>query len=71
MPIKRTHIYRGHAIVHQVFVSDLTEDTIERFLVSQPGKHKHICATSTLLEAKALVDERLAPSTASYAVDSA
>ncbi|MGD0541565.1 MAG: hypothetical protein ABSB33_08610 [Tepidisphaeraceae bacterium] len=70
MPIKQTHIYRGHAIVHQVFASDLSEETIERFVVSQPGKNKHICATSTLLEAKAMVDERLAPSTVRYAVDS-
>jgi hypothetical protein len=69
MPIKQTHIYRGHAIVHQVFASEVAEETIERFVVSQPGKQKHICAASTLDEAKAVVDERLAPAAARYAVN--
>jgi hypothetical protein len=69
MPIKQTHIYRGHAIVHQVFASDLSEDTIERFVVSQPGKTKHVCTTSTLDEAKAIVDERLSPAAARFALD--
>jgi hypothetical protein len=70
MPIKQTHIYRGHAIVHQVFASDLSEDKIERFVVSQPGKHNNICAALSLAEAKAIVDERLAPAAARYAINS-
>jgi hypothetical protein len=70
MPIKQTHIYRGHAIVHQVFDSELSEETIEQFVVSQPGKHKHICAAESLDEAKAAVDERLAPVATRYAANS-
>jgi hypothetical protein len=70
MPIKQTHIYRGHAIVHQVFASEVAEETIERFVVSQPGKHHHICTASTLQEAKAVVDERVAPAATRYAVNS-
>jgi hypothetical protein len=59
MPLKQTHIYRGFAIVHQVFASDQTEDRIERFSVSQPGKGKQICSVATLDEAKRTIDELL------------
>ncbi|HEY1923123.1 MAG TPA: hypothetical protein VGG44_10275 [Tepidisphaeraceae bacterium] len=67
MPIKQTHIYRGHAIVHQVFATDLSDDKIEQFIVSQPGKHKNLCTMDSLDEAKAAVDERLATPTATTA----
>jgi hypothetical protein len=70
MPIKQTHIYRGHAIVHKVFGSEISEETIEQFVVSQPGKHNQICAAQSLAEAKAAVDERLAPAASRYAVNS-
>jgi thymidine phosphorylase len=59
MAIKQTHIYRGHAIVHQVFTTDETSEKIERFVVSQPGKHSATSTKPTLAEAKAWVDEIL------------
>jgi surfactin synthase thioesterase subunit len=59
MALKQTHIYRGHAIVHQVFSTDQTEEKIERFTVSVPGKGQ-LCTKSTLMEAKQSVDEILA-----------
>ena len=71
MALKQTHIYRGHAIVHQVFSSDETDDKIEHFVVSRPGKQNHLCTKSSLDEAKASVDALLAPSPARYAMNSA
>jgi len=61
MAIKQTHIYRGHAIVHQVLTTDQTVEKFERFVVSQPGKNNQICTRSTLAEAKASVDEIVTP----------
>jgi hypothetical protein len=61
LAIKQTHIYRGHAIVHQVFSSDLTHEKIERFVVGMPGKNNQLSTNSTLAEAKAWVDETLTP----------
>jgi hypothetical protein len=61
MAIKQTHIYRGHAIVHQVFATDQTVEKFERFVVSQPGKNSQICTRSTLEEAKASVDDLVTP----------
>jgi thymidine phosphorylase len=61
MAIKQTHIYRGHAIVHQVFSSDLTHEKIERFVVGLPGKNNQLSTQTTLADAKASVDELLAP----------
>jgi len=61
MAIKQTHIYRGHAIVHQVFATDQTIEKLERFIVSQPGKNSQVCTRPTLADAKASVDEILAP----------
>ena len=69
--IKQTHIYRGHAIVHQVFTTDATEDKIERFVVTQPGKNRDICTTATLHEAKASVDALLARRSGTFAMRSA
>ena len=73
MAVKQTHIYRGHAIVHQVFSSDATEDKIERFVVSRPGKASHLCTLPSLEEAKASVDALLAQPapTGRYALNSA
>ena len=73
MALKQTHIYRGHAIVHQVFSSDATEEKIERFVVSCPGKTNNLCTSSSLEEAKASVDALLQPATATgrYALNSA
>jgi len=73
MALKRTHIYRGHAIVHQVFSSDATEEKIERFVVSCPGKANHICTKHSLEEAKASVDALFLPTAApaTYAMNSA
>ena len=61
MAIKQTHIYRGHAIVHQVFSSDQTHEKIERFVVGLPGKNNQLSTRHTLADAKASVDELLAP----------
>jgi hypothetical protein len=59
MALKQTHIYRGHAIVHQVFSSDATEEKIEHFVVSCPGKTNHLFTKTSLDEAKASVDALL------------
>ena len=56
LAIKQTHIYRGHAIVHQVFATDATEEKIERFVVSQPGKNSQVSTNTSLMDAKAAVD---------------
>jgi thymidine phosphorylase len=61
MAIKQTHIYKGHAIVHQVFATDQTSEIFERFVVSQPGKQNNVCIRSTLADAKASVDQIVAP----------
>lgn len=61
MAIKQTHIYRGHAIVHQVFGSDLTSEKIEQFIVSCPGKNERVSAAYSLAAAKATIDQLLAP----------
>jgi hypothetical protein len=71
MAIKQTHIYRGHAIVHQVFSSDETEDKIEHFIVSRPGKANHLCTMTSLDDAKASVDALLAPAPGRYVMNSA
>jgi hypothetical protein len=71
MPIKQTHIYRGHAIVHQVFASDQTEETIERFVVGRPGKNNNLCDKPTLMEAKATVDAMVEAGSLGFAVRSA
>jgi hypothetical protein len=73
MAVKQTHIYRGHAIVHQVFSSDATDDKIERFVVSRPGKASQLCTLPSLEEAKASVDAILAQPTGAgrYALNSA
>jgi hypothetical protein len=63
MATKQTHVYRGHAIVHHVFATDETDEKIERFVVSRPGKNHQLATKATLAEAKATVDEILmAPS---------
>jgi hypothetical protein len=59
MAIKQTHVYRGHAIVHHVFATDETDEKIERFIVSQPGKNHQLATMPTLAQAKAIVDELL------------
>jgi hypothetical protein len=61
MAIKRTHIYRGHAIVHHVFATDQTNEKIERFVVGLPGKNNQLSTNSTLAEAQAWIDETLTP----------
>ena len=71
MAVKQTHIYRGHAIVHQVFSSDATEEKIERFVVSCPGKAEQVCTKPSLDEAKASIDALLAPAGGRYALNSA
>ena len=73
MALKQTHIYRGHAIVHQVFSSDETDEKIERFVVSRPGKGGPLCTLPSLQEAKASVDTILAQPlpAASFALNSA
>lgn len=73
MALKQTHIYRGHAIMHQVFSSEETEDKIERFVVSRPGKQNQLCTKSSLDEAKASVDALFAqaPAPGRYAMNSA
>jgi len=68
MALKQTHIYRGHAIVHHVFATDQTDEKIERFTVSVPGKSQ-LCTTSTLTEAKQSVDEFLSMPTRRYAMN--
>jgi hypothetical protein len=59
MAIKQTHVYRGHAITHQVFATDETDEKIERFVVSQPGKNHLVATMSTLADAKAAIDQVL------------
>ena len=59
MAVKQTHIYRGHAIVHHVFATDATDERIERFVVSQPGKNHQVGTLPTLAQAKAMIDEIL------------
>ncbi|HEX4054931.1 MAG TPA: hypothetical protein VHX86_11755 [Tepidisphaeraceae bacterium] len=71
MALKQTHIYRGHAILHHVFSTDQTEEKIERFTVSQPGKNHQVCTKPTLHEAKATVDEIVASQLGQFAVRSA
>lgn len=61
MAVKQTHVYRGHAIVHQVFATDETDEKIERFIVSQPGKNHQVATMATLAEAKATIDSILLP----------
>ena len=70
MAVKQTHIYRGHAIVHHVFATDQTDEKIERFTVSKPGKSQ-LCTKSTLMEAKQMVDAVLAGPPRQYMVNSA
>jgi hypothetical protein len=60
MALKQTHIYRGHAIIHHVFSTDETDEKIESFTVSQPGKNHNVCTKPTLHEAKATIDELVA-----------
>ena len=69
MALKQTHIYRGHAIVHHVFATDQTDEKIERFTVSVPGKSQ-LCTKSTLTEAKQSVDEILTTPARRYALNS-
>jgi hypothetical protein len=61
MAIKRTHIYRGHAIVHHVFATDETHEKIEQFIVSKPGKSDRLASALSLEEAQASVDDILTP----------
>jgi hypothetical protein len=56
MAIKQTHVYRGHAIVHHVFATDATDERIERFIVSQPGKNHQLATMPSLAEAKEKID---------------
>jgi hypothetical protein len=56
MAVKQTHVYRGHAIVHHVFATDETDEKIERFIVSQPGKNSQLATMPSLDEAKAKID---------------
>jgi hypothetical protein len=60
MAVKQTHVYRGHAIVHHVFATDETDEKIERFIVSQPGKNHQLATMASLAEAKAKIDTLLA-----------
>lgn len=71
MAIKQTHIYRGHAIIHQVFATDQTDEKIERFVVSRPGKNHQVSTNPTLAEAKAAIDAMLSPSQGRFALNSA
>jgi hypothetical protein len=59
MAVKQTHVYRGHAIVHHVFATDETDEKIERFIVSQPGKNHQLATMPSLVEAKATIDSLL------------
>jgi len=59
MAVKQTHIYRGHAIIHHVFATDETDEKIERFIVSQPGKNHQVATMPSLALAKATIDEIL------------
>jgi hypothetical protein len=56
MPIKRTHMYRGFAIVHEVYASDHADEKYERFTVSRAGSRQQLCFTHSLAEAQAKVD---------------
>lgn len=71
MAIKRTHIYRGHAIVHHIYATDQTDEKIERFIVGLPGKNNQLWTKETLADAKASVDDILAPRDRYIIMDSA
>jgi hypothetical protein len=71
MAIKRTHIYRGHAIVHQVFTTDQTDEKIEHFVVGLPGKNNRLFTKTSLADAQASVDDLLAPRDRYIIMDSA
>jgi hypothetical protein len=59
MPIKRTHMYRGFAIVHEFYASDEPDANYERFVISRAGSRQPICHTHSLAEAQAKVDQAL------------
>jgi len=56
MPLKRTYFHRNFAIVHRVFGSEATEETLHQFCVSRVGESDHLFVKPTLDEAKMAID---------------